>query len=118
MTQVGGEFGGSHRPSGGQRLKHPGGDIAPYIGVHGVRSHPLPALPQDQVLEMVRTDKARLVGPVLHHAARVGARHSLEDGAVVVPQAGEERQVMAPRQHIDGVDLDEVEAGKSTAHRP
>ena len=67
---------------------------------------------------MVRPDEAGFVRPVLHHAPGVRAGHPLQDGAVVVAQPGEERQVVAPGQDIDGVDLDQVQPGKGTAHRP
>jgi hypothetical protein len=48
----------------------------------------------------------------------MAARHPLENGAVVVPEAGEEWQEVAPCEDIDRVDLNELDAGKGPAHRP
>ena len=67
---------------------------------------------------MLGPDEAGFVGPVLHHAPRMGCGHPLEDGAVVVAEPGEERKEVAPGEDIDGIDLDKLEPGKGPAHRP
>ena len=118
VAEPGCQFGGGQRLPDGQGFQDLGRHPVAQFGVHRVRAHPFAALPLHEIVEMVRADEAGLVGPVLHHPARVGPRHPRQDGAVVVAEPGEERQEVAAGHHIDGVDLNQVQPGKGTAHRP
>ena len=49
------------------------------------------------------------MGPVLDEPPRRPVASPVEDRAVVRTEAGEEREVVAARQHVDAVDLDDAD---------
>ena len=58
----------------------------------------------------LRRDQARLVGPVLDEAAWADVPSTVHQRRVVRTQPGEEREVMATREDVDAVDLDDADA--------
>jgi hypothetical protein len=48
----------------------------------------------------------------------MNSRHPLEDRAVVIAQPGKERKEVAAGNNVDGINLDKLDPGKGSAHRP
>ena len=118
MSDPDSEFGGGQWFALGEFVEDLHGHTGAQFGVHGRCPDPLPALPQQKVREVVRPDEAGFVRPILHHPARMLGRHPVQNGTVVISEPGKEGQIVAAGKDVDGVNLDQVQPVKGTAHRP
>ncbi len=75
VSELYSQFGCCHRASYVEGVEDSILHILTYGRIQAMGTHPGPLLPYAQVLKVLRSDKACLVCPVLHHFAWVAACH-------------------------------------------